>query len=60
MRIQMIVETHRRLGNISERAAFEIYQQLEICLSAYKAMERIVSTPIPFTVGLLKLNSVYP
>ena len=49
MRIQMITETHRRLGNISERAAFEIYQQLEICLSAYKSMERIVSTPIPFT-----------
>ena len=49
MRVQMIVETHRRLGNISERAAFEIYQQLEACLSAYKAMERIVSTPIPFT-----------
>ena len=49
MRIQIITETHRRLGNISERAAFEIYQQLEICLSAYKAMERIVSTPIPFT-----------
>ena len=49
MRIKMITETHRRLGNISERAAFEIYQQLEICLSAYKSMERIVSTPIPFT-----------
>ena len=49
MRIQMIVETHRRLGNISERAAFEIYQQLEVCLAAFKAMERIVSTPIPFT-----------
>ena len=49
MRIQIITETHRRLGNISERAAFEIYQQLEICLSAWKSMERIVSTPIPFT-----------
>ena len=49
MRVQMLVETHRRLGNISERAAFEVYQQLEVCLGAYKAMERIVSTPIPFT-----------
>ena len=49
MRVQMLVETHRRLGNISERAAFEVYQQLEACLGAYKAMERIVSTPIPFT-----------
>jgi predicted membrane chloride channel (bestrophin family) len=49
MRVQNIVETNRRLGFIGERAAFEIYQELESCLGAYKAMERIVSTPIPFT-----------
>ena len=49
MRVQNIVETNRRLGFIGERAAFEIYQELESCLAAYKAMERIVSTPIPHT-----------
>jgi len=49
MRVQDIVETNRRLGFIGERAAFEIYQELESCLAAYKAMERIVSTPIPHT-----------
>jgi len=49
MRIQNLVETNRRLGNIGERASFEIYQEIEACLAAYKAMERIVSTPIPFT-----------
>ena len=27
--MHQIIETHRRLGNISERAAFEIYQRLE-------------------------------
>ena len=49
MRVQDIVETNRRLGFIGERAAFEVYQELESCLAAYKAMERIVSTPIPHT-----------
>ena len=49
MRVQDIVETNRRLGFIGERAAFEIYQELESCLAAYKAMERIASTPIPHT-----------
>ena len=49
MRAQDIVETNRRLGLIGERAAFEIYQELESCLAAYKAMERIVSTPVPHT-----------
>jgi predicted membrane chloride channel (bestrophin family) len=49
MRVQNIVETNRRLGFIGERAAFEIYQELESCLAAYKTMERIVSTPIPHT-----------
>ena len=49
MQIQKVVETNRRLGFIGERASFEIYQELELCLAAYKSMERIVSTPIPHT-----------
>ena len=47
-RMQSIVEHHRRLGNISERGAFDIYHDLEGCLEAYKHMERIVSTKMPF------------
>ena len=47
-RMQSIVEHHRRLGNISERGAFDIYHDLEGCLEVYKHMERIVSTKMPF------------
>ena len=49
MRIQTLVEHHRRMEHVSERAAFECYQQLEAVLEAFKNIERIVSTPIPFT-----------
>mmetsp|Transcript_30067 Transcript_30067/g.97866 ORF Transcript_30067/g.97866 Transcript_30067/m.97866 type:complete len:2075 (-) Transcript_30067:133-6357(-) len=48
-RMQMIVEHHRRVGTMSERAAFEVYQNLEELLGAFKACERIVTTPIPYT-----------
>lgn len=48
-KIQYIVEHHRRRGHISERAAFEIYLQCENVLEAWKATERIVSTPIPYS-----------
>ena len=47
-RIQSIVEHHRRVGHICERAAFEMYHQSEEVLSAYRAAERIVMTPIPY------------
>ena len=47
-KMQSIVEHHRRAGNISERGAFDIYHDLEACLEAYKHMERIVSTKMPF------------
>lgn len=47
-KMQSIVEHHRRLGHISERGAFDIYHDLEGCLEAYKHMERIVSTKMPF------------
>ena len=47
-KMQSIVEHHRRLGQISQRGAFDIYHDLEGCLEAYKHMERIVSTKMPF------------
>ena len=47
-RMQSIVERHRRLGNVCERGAFDIYHDLEACLEAHKHMERVVSTKMPF------------
>ena len=47
-RMQSIVEHHRRLGHVCERGAFDIYHDLEGCLEAFKHMERIVSTKMPF------------
>lgn len=43
-----IAETHRRMGHISERAALDVYHELELTLAAFKEAERIVTTPIPY------------
>lgn len=46
--IQSIVEHHRRMGNVSERGAFDIYHDLELALAAFKQCERIVTTKMPY------------
>ena len=46
--IQSIVEHHRRMNNISERGAFDIYHDLELALAAFKQCERIVTTKMPY------------
>jgi len=50
--MQTIVERHRRLGNVCERGAFDIYHDLEATLEAHKHMERIVNTKMPFQVRI--------
>jgi len=47
-RMQAIIEHHRRLGNISERGAFDLYHDLEMCLDAFKQSERVISTKMPY------------
>jgi predicted membrane chloride channel (bestrophin family) len=47
-RIQSIVEHHRRLGHVCERAAFDLYRECELVLASLKSCERVVTTPIPF------------
>ena len=47
LQIQRIIEHQRRLGHISERAAFEVYQTLEETLAALRAANRVATTPIP-------------
>ena len=47
LRIQTIVEHQRRLGNVCERAAFEVYQTLEETLAATRAANRVATTPVP-------------
>ena len=47
LQIQTIVEHQRRLGNVCERAAFEVYQTLEETLAATRAANRVATTPVP-------------
>ena len=47
LQIQTIVEHQRRLGNVCERAAFEVYQTLEETLAATRAAYRVATTPVP-------------
>mmetsp|Transcript_11357 Transcript_11357/g.13423 ORF Transcript_11357/g.13423 Transcript_11357/m.13423 type:complete len:2088 (+) Transcript_11357:378-6641(+) len=46
--IQRIVEHNRRVKNITDRGAFDIYHECEIVLEALKTCEQIVVTPVPF------------
>ena len=47
-KITSIVEHHRRVGDLGERAALDAFRDCQTVLDALKSAERIVTTPIPY------------
>ena len=47
-KITAIIEHHRRVGNLGERAALDVFRDCQLVLDALKSAERIVTTPIPY------------